>query len=139
MTRGGAVPPRLLLPAPVEVEGLLRTVEEALLRSGLRTVRASLSSVDGASSGAEVGIVVEEEGRLLSSRPPRRVALLRVEGITDDVDERARAALLASRAMSYVRVAGEGFVTLLDARLDVDTQRARVDHAAGSRGSSGSR
>lgn len=113
----GSIPPRLLPPAPSEVESLLRAVEEALLGSGLRSVRTSLSSVDGAESSADVGLVVEET--LRNSRPARLVPSVVVEGRTDDVDERVRSALLATRRFGYQRIGGAVYVEILAHEVDV--------------------
>lgn len=129
MSRRGAVPARLLPPAPHEVEALLRSVEWTLRDAGLYCVRESLSSVTHAESGAEVGLVACEA--LHRSRSPLRVASVIVEGRTDAIDEIARSALLAARTVSYQRIAGvahvEPLVHAYDAVGRIEAARARID------------
>lgn len=114
-------PARLLRPAPEEVERLLRLVEEALHASDLRTTRESLSSVVGAESGADVGLVAEE--MLHASLPRRRVPVIVVGGRTDEVDERVREAVRRAGGLAYHRFAGEAWVEAR--RPEVDEQARR--------------
>ena len=94
-----------------------------LRASGLRCSRGSLSSVEGAESDADAGLVGDET--LLASRPPRRVPSIVVEGRTDEVDERVRAAVLAAGGLAYRRFAGEARVEALRPEVDEQARRER--------------
>lgn len=120
------IPARLLPPAPAEVERLLRLVEEALHASGLRTTRESLSSVVGAESDADAGLVAEET--LHASRPRRRMPVVVVDGRTDEVDERVREAVRRAGGLAYHRFAGEAWVEALWPEVDEQARREAALH-----------
>jgi hypothetical protein len=121
---GARIPSRLLPPTSHEEERLLLAIEEALVSSGLRTVRTSLSSVDGAVSGADVGLVIGSSIR--SSRPPVRLPCVEVEALTDRHAEVARSALLAAGSLAYQRVAGSAYVEPLAREVDEQWREAAL-------------
>jgi hypothetical protein len=121
---GARIPSRLLPPTWHEEERLLLAIEEALVAYGLRATRTSLSSVDGAVSGADVGLVMGSSIR--SSRPPVRIPCVEVEALTDRHAEVARAALLAAGSLAYRRIAGSAYVEPLAREVDEHGREAAL-------------